>query len=80
VLQSKSSLTTWKTNRPLKTPLAHLDKLSADGLVKFKKGVTLQALQIQAKAQTDLAAAQQMQHAKADLFELFNKTRARREG
>jgi transposase InsO family protein len=67
-------------HKDVKTPLAHLDKLSADGLVKFKKGVTLQALQIQAKAQTDLAAAQQMQHAKADLFELFNKTRARREG
>lgn len=67
-------------HKDVKTPLAHLDKLSADGLVKFKKGVTLQALQIQAKAQTDLAAAQQMQQAKADLFELFNKTRSRREG
>ena len=62
----------------VKTPLACLEILDADGLVKFKKGVTLQALQTQAKAQTDLAAAQQMQKAKADLFDLFNKTRSPR--
>jgi transposase InsO family protein len=80
VVSDKGKIVKRYRHKDVKTPLAHLDKLSADGLVKFKKGVTLQALQIQAKAQTDLAAAQQMQHAKADLFELFNKTRARREG
>jgi len=30
-------------------------------------------------AQTDLAAAQQMQKAKAKLFEMFHKTRSRRQ-
>lgn len=34
-------------------------------------GVTLAALQALADAQTDLAAAQEMQRSKAELFELF---------
>ncbi len=63
----------------VKTPLACLEILSAKGLVKFKKGVTLQTLQAQANAQTDLAAAQQMQKAKADLFELFNKSKRKQQ-
>jgi hypothetical protein len=63
----------------VKTPLACLAILSCTGLVEFKKGVILKALQAKAKAQTDLAAAQQMQRAKADLFELFNKPRPRRQ-
>ena len=41
----------------------------------MKDGVTLQALQTLADAQTDLAAAQAMQRAKAELFELFNKSK-----
>ena len=63
----------------VKTPLACLELLNTRGLVRFKRGVTLQQLQAQAKAQTDLAAAQQMQAAKAEMFELFNKTRSRRQ-
>ena len=65
----------------VKTPLACLAILSCTGLVEFKKGVTLKALQARAKAkaQTDLALAQQMQRAKADLFELINKPRPRRQ-
>ena len=63
----------------VKTPLACLEMLSCKGLVEFKKSVTLKALQAEAKAQTDLAAAQQMQRAKADLLELFNKPRPRRQ-
>ena len=53
--------------------------LSAKRLVKFKKGVTLLALQAQANAQTDLAAAQRMQQAKSELFALFNKSRPPRQ-
>ena len=63
----------------VKTPLACLAILSKNGLVEFKAGVTLQALQAQANAQTDLAAAQKMQKAKVELFEMFNKTRSRRQ-
>jgi hypothetical protein len=43
----------------------------------LKSSVTLAALQARADAQTDLAAAQEMQRAKAELFELFNKRRTR---
>ena len=60
----------------VKTPLACLAQLAAKGLVKFRAGVTIADLQTQANAQTDLAAAQAMQKAKADLFALFNKPRA----
>ena len=80
VVSDKGKIVKRYRHEDVKTPLACLDKLSAKGLVKFKKGVTLQALQAQAKVQTDLAAAQQMQQAKADLFDLFNKTRPPRQG
>ncbi|MGJ7493345.1 hypothetical protein [Variovorax sp. ZT4R33] len=53
-----------------------LRQLGEKGLVRFKPGVTLQGLQTQARAQTDLAAALAMQQAKADLFALLNKPRA----
>ena len=45
----------------VKTPLECLALLGKRGLVKFKEGIGLAALQAQAKAQTDLAAAQAMQ-------------------
>jgi hypothetical protein len=51
--------------------------LSKQGFVTFKKGVTLAALQAQAKAQTGLAAAQEMQRAKSELFASFEKPRRR---
>ena len=60
----------------VKTPLAALTQLCAKGLARLKEGVTLAALQARADAQTDLAAAQEMQRAKAELFELFNRPRA----
>jgi transposase InsO family protein len=60
-------------NKDVQTPLARLAALSEQGLVKFKDGITLQALQAQALGQTDLAAAQEMQKAKAALFALFNR-------
>lgn len=57
----------------VKTPLECLTQLSAMGLVTLKNGITLEALQAQAKSQTDLAAAQAMQRAKSELFARFVK-------
>jgi transposase InsO family protein len=61
----------------VKTPLAALNQLCDKGLARLKEGVTLAALQALADGQTDLAAAQEMQLAKAELFRLFNAPRAR---
>lgn len=61
----------------VKTPLAALKQLCDKGLARLKDGVTLAALQAPADAQTDLAAAQEMQRAKTALFQLFNSARAR---
>lgn len=57
----------------VKTPLECLAALSKKRLVRFKKGITLKALQAQAREETDLQAAQEMQAAKAALFVMFNK-------
>ena len=57
----------------VKTPLECLLRLNERGLVKLKKGVTLEALQAHANATTDLAAAQEMQRAKSVLFASFAK-------
>ena len=61
----------------VKTPLTALKQLCDKGLARLKEGVTLAALQALADAQTDLAAAQDMQRAKAALFDLFNAPRTR---
>lgn len=44
-------------------------------LVTFKSEAPLEGLLLKAKDKTDLQAAQEMQQAKAELFELFNKPR-----
>jgi hypothetical protein len=46
-------------------------------LVTLKKGITLDALQAQAKPKTDLAVAQEMQRAKNELFASFQKQKHR---
>jgi hypothetical protein len=56
----------------VKTPLAKLALLASKDLVRFKTGITLEKLQAQASAQTDLTATQAMQKAKAKLFATFN--------
>ena len=61
----------------VKTPLECLALLSEKNLVVLKQGVTLEALQVRAKSQTDLAAAQSMQHAKSELFAGFAKPKHR---
>jgi transposase InsO family protein len=55
----------------VKTPLECLALLREKNLVVLKQDATLDALQVQAKSQTDLAAAQSMQHAKHELFASF---------
>ncbi|MDZ7814034.1 MAG: hypothetical protein U5L74_13405 [Ideonella sp.] len=62
-------------SRDAKTPLERWVQLNERGLVTFKPGTKLDDLVAQANAKTDLQAAQEMQKAKADLFELFNKPR-----
>jgi transposase InsO family protein len=62
-------------NKNVKTPLMCLVQLNEQGLVSFKEEVTLEGLQAQAASMTDLAAAQAMQQAKADLFALFNHSK-----
>ena len=64
----------------VKTPLECLTRLHAQKLVKLKTGVTIKALQAEANAESDLLAAQGMQKAKAQLFELFNKNGAETTG
>ncbi len=59
----------------VKTPLEALTQLYDKGLARLKADVTLAALQAQADQQTDLAAAQEMQRAKAELFRQFNAHR-----
>jgi hypothetical protein len=55
-----------------------LSLLLEQGLATLKTGKTLQDLQSQAQAKTDLQAAQEMQKAKAELFAMFNKPKAHR--
>jgi len=66
-----------KRYRPkdVKTPLECLAQLHQAGLVTFRPGVSLAALQAQARAQSDLAATQAMQAAKQTLFDSFVRRR-----
>lgn len=76
-INAKGKIVKVYKHQDVKTPLECLALLSDKGLVSFKKGVTLVALQLQAKAKTDLAAAQEMQCAKSDLFASFAKQKRR---
>ena len=77
-VSDKGKITKRYRHEDVKTPLVALEQLAAKGLVRFNKGVALKALQAKANAQTDLAAAQQMQRAKAQLFAMFNQPKAPR--
>lgn len=61
----------------VKTPLECLAQLCEKGLATLKQGTTLKTLQVQAKSKTDLAAAQEMQRAKSELFARFVKQKRR---
>jgi len=77
VTNAKGKIVKRYRHEDVKTPLECLAQLSAMNLVTFKPGITLAALQLQAKSQTDLAAAQAMQQAKSELFASFAKPRQR---
>ena len=61
----------------VKTPLEALVKLNEMGLVRFKTDSMLADLLAQARQQTDLAVAQEMQRAKSALFASFAKQKQR---
>jgi len=73
VISDKGKIKKVYKHADVKTPLECLAELSKKGLVTFKKGITLENLQKQAKEKTDLQAAKEMQTAKAALFATFNK-------
>jgi len=64
-------------HKDVKTPLEALVRLDKQGLVRFKTETMLADLLAQAKQQTDLAAAQEMQRAKSELFASFTKQNRR---
>ena len=73
VVSDKGKIKKVYKHKDTKTPLESLVLLDAAGLVTFKSATELQSLLARAKEQTDLQAAQEMQKAKAALFEMFNK-------
>lgn len=77
VISSEGKIVKRYEHKDVKTPLECLALLNEQGFVTFKKGVTLETLQAQAKAQTDLVAAQEMQRAKNELFASFEKPKRR---
>ncbi len=79
VVSDKGKIIKRYKHRDVKTPLECLVLLDEKGLVTFKKGTTLEDLLAKAKEKTDLQAAQEMQKAKADLFELFNKPKRKQQ-
>ena len=77
VTSAKGKIVKRYRHEDVKTPLACLVELSKKKLVRFKAGIRLKDLQAHASAHTDLAAAQAMQKAKADLFTQFNRPKAK---
>jgi len=80
VVNDKGKVKKVYKHKDVKTPLERIAQLKEQGLVRFKKGITLPTLQEQARKKTDLQAALEMQKAKADLFNLFNKTTTKKQG
>ena len=73
VVSDKGKVKKVYKNKDAKTPLECLVLLNKAGLVAFKSEITLEGLLLRAQEKTDLQAALEMQKAKADLFEMFNK-------
>ncbi len=73
VVSDKGKIKKVYKHKDAKTPLECLVLLNKAGLVTFKSATMLDDLLDTAKGKTDLAAAQEMQKAKADLFAMFNK-------
>lgn len=77
VVTEKGKVVKRYRNADAKTPLECLVQLADKGLVTFRDGVSLAALQTQAKTRTDLAATQAMQLAKQALFDSFTRQKRR---
>ena len=77
ITSSKGKIIKRYKHADVKTPLECLALLSEENLVALKQGAMLETLQGQAKSQTDLTAAQSMQHAKRELFAGFVKPKRR---
>ena len=75
VVSEKGKVKKIYRHQDAKTPLECLVQLNDAGLVKFNADVKLEDLLRNAAEKTDLQAAQEMQGAKAALFELFNKSK-----
>ena len=73
VVSPKGKIIKHYNTKDVKTPLECLVQLSEKGLVTLKKGITLDTFLTLAKSKTDLAAAQEMQRTKRDLFASFTK-------
>ena len=73
IISPKGKIVKRYNHKDVKTPLECLVLLDKQSLVTFKTSTTLTALLIQSNQVTDLAAAQQMQHAKSVLFAGFVK-------
>ncbi len=80
VVSEKGKIIKRYKHKDVKTPLERWVLLNEQGLVTFKAGITLEDLLAQASGKTDLQAAQEMQQAKAELFELFKPTPAQTTG
>lgn len=80
VINEKGKIKKVYKHADVKTPLECLAQLSQKKLVTLKKGITLKALQAQAKQKTDLQAALEMQKAKPAMFALFNKPKVKKQG
>ena len=74
VVSDKGKIKKVYKKQDVKTPLECLVLLNKTDLVVFKSATTLEELVLKAKGKSDLQAAQEMQKAKAELFELFNKS------
>jgi hypothetical protein len=70
-INAKGKIVKVYKHKDVKTPLEALVLLNKLGLVKFKTQTMLTDLLAQAKQKTDLAAAQEMQQAKRELFASF---------
>ena len=77
ILSPKGKIIKRYKHEEVKTPLECLAQLCGKGLVTLKQGATLESLQAQAESKTDLAAAQEMQRAKSELFASFAKPKRR---
>ncbi|MFY9329335.1 MAG: hypothetical protein WAO76_15165 [Georgfuchsia sp.] len=77
IISPKGKIIKRYKHKDVKTPLECLIQLNEKGLFTLKPGITMDALQAQAKSQTDLAAAQAMQQAKRELFARFVKPKRR---